>query len=345
MRPILNSLAVFTFTLMAVLAFNTCKENPVDPNENLQPGKRDYVWTVDTLKVPTGTYMTISHMWGSAPNDIWATGDAEESRLGLWHYDGVKWTCNNTPRPMMPRGIWGTSKNNIWVGNINGTFWHFDGVKWAEYSKHTLPGYAELLNQSICGDSPTNIYATGFADNPDGSGHKAIIQRFDGNNWNFINIPTIRSNFAQIKKNSLNQYFINSWDEMNSQTPNKIFLLENNKLNQIYATDKSTSLVQIGGSVYFLLDNKLYKYENKEFVFFKNFIELYFRTVSLGRSEKDIFIWHTNEIKHYNGTDLITLFSTAAHLLSPIIFEKEVFFLAKDFDSGICMSIKGKLIE
>ncbi|MCK9424503.1 MAG: hypothetical protein M0Q21_00535 [Ignavibacteriaceae bacterium] len=337
---------LLSIVLVITLLFSlSCKKSPTEVVDNTQPGRRDYVWKVDTLKVANSTYMSISRMWGGSPNDIWATGDAEESRLGLWHYDGNKWTCDNTPRQMMPRGIWGTSKDNIWIGNINSTFWHYDGVGWSEYGKYSLTGYSQLINQSMSGNSTNNIYATGFADNSDGSGYKAIIQHFDGLTWNFLNIQDIRSNFGQIKKNSLNQYFINSVNETNSQTPNKIFILEYNSLNQLYATDKSTELVQIGDQIYFLIGFKLYKYKNRELIFWKDFSDIYFLAVLIGRSEKDVFVLHTNEIKHFNGSDLINLFNIRTRIIASLIFEKEVFFLAKDFDTGICMSIKGELKE
>lgn len=335
-------------TLYISLPFNLgCKKSPTEVIDNTQPGRRDYVWTVDTLKVLIGTQMSILRMWGSSPNDIWATGDAEESKLGLWHYDGDKWTCNNTSRPMMPRGIWGTSKDNIWIGNINNTFWHYDGINWTQYSKHSLSGYSELINQSMCGDSPNNIYATGFADNSVGSGTKAIIQHFDGKNWDFLNCPTVISNFAQIKKNNANQYFISSIDEMNTQFPNKIFLLNGNQLIKIFETDKFISLVQIGNEVFFNTDLKLYRYTEHGLEVYKDLTDLYFRAAIIGRNSKDIFFWYTDGIKHFNGTDIQMVFPSNVNIqiVSAICFDKEVFFLAKDFESNISMCIKGKLKE
>ena len=36
---------IFIFFVLTVLTCN----NPVTPDDNLQPGRRDYVWTVDTV--------------------------------------------------------------------------------------------------------------------------------------------------------------------------------------------------------------------------------------------------------------------------------------------------------
>ena len=63
-----------------------CKKNPVGP-ENIQPGRRDYTWTVDTLTVPNGDLFYLFSLWGSSPTDIWAVGSGRTTLVTLWHYD------------------------------------------------------------------------------------------------------------------------------------------------------------------------------------------------------------------------------------------------------------------
>ena len=56
-----SSLMVFLAIFMV-----GCNNNPVTPKE-LEPGRRDYVWTVDTLETPFNTVRTV---WGSSPTDV-----------------------------------------------------------------------------------------------------------------------------------------------------------------------------------------------------------------------------------------------------------------------------------
>ena len=71
-----NSMTKYIVIIISTLIFFInwdCKKNPVGP-ENIQPGRRDYTWTVDTLTVPNGDLFYLFSLWGSSPTDIWAVG-------------------------------------------------------------------------------------------------------------------------------------------------------------------------------------------------------------------------------------------------------------------------------
>ena len=76
MRQKLYTMFFCVFSLAFVAT--DCKHNPVGP-EIIQPGRRDYTWTFDTLHLQQGYLETI---WGSSPTDIWAGGYDD-----LFHYD------------------------------------------------------------------------------------------------------------------------------------------------------------------------------------------------------------------------------------------------------------------
>jgi len=51
----------------------------------IEPGRRDYVWEVDTLNTPGGMMNCI---WGSSPTDVWAAGNSPYvSHSEIWHYN------------------------------------------------------------------------------------------------------------------------------------------------------------------------------------------------------------------------------------------------------------------
>jgi hypothetical protein len=42
-----------------------------------QPGRRDYVWRIDTLQMPVNF---LGSVWGATPNDVWAVGAGDPVR-------------------------------------------------------------------------------------------------------------------------------------------------------------------------------------------------------------------------------------------------------------------------
>jgi hypothetical protein len=77
---------ILLLPILLLLTVFSCKENPTAPLiDDLQPGSRDYIWTVDTLYAED--YFSIAAMWGSSANDIWAVAVGTSSKDCLWHYD------------------------------------------------------------------------------------------------------------------------------------------------------------------------------------------------------------------------------------------------------------------
>ena len=76
------------FIFFTILNYS-CKNTAVSPPEDA-PGRRDYVWTVDTLNCPADPMF---RMWGSSPTDIWTTsyGNWDKS---ISHFDG-EYRCSN----------------------------------------------------------------------------------------------------------------------------------------------------------------------------------------------------------------------------------------------------------
>lgn len=65
-------------------------------------------------------------IWGSGPNDIWATGNFHTDGCGvprggrIYHFDGTAWTRVTTPfDPLLlqstARDVWGTAADDVWV--------------------------------------------------------------------------------------------------------------------------------------------------------------------------------------------------------------------------------------
>ncbi len=128
----------------------SCKDNPSYPVDNTPPGKRDYVWSVDSIdyaSVPG--VIGLNSIWGSSPTDVWGAGYTGLSKNCLWHYDGTKWSrvvWNYDNGPKILGGVWGTAQNDVWTfgtritGNPDASepfVMHFGGYHWSELNNNT----------------------------------------------------------------------------------------------------------------------------------------------------------------------------------------------------------------
>ncbi len=121
MFDLLKKIFVLQFLFIVTLTTLTCKKSPTEPNGNLQPGRRDYVWSIDSITRPG--FPDIQSIWGSSPTDVWGAGFSMDVRDCLWHFDGKSWKRATAGTPITQFGngskivglVWGTSKNNVWA--------------------------------------------------------------------------------------------------------------------------------------------------------------------------------------------------------------------------------------
>ena len=81
----MKNLIRILFTI-SLLSLTNCKENSINGDDNLEPGRRDYTWTVDTLNIP---FTSLTRIWGSSPMDVWAIGPGGDADKTIYHFDGV----------------------------------------------------------------------------------------------------------------------------------------------------------------------------------------------------------------------------------------------------------------
>jgi hypothetical protein len=344
-RFILFSIILLCVFVLSILLNLSCKKSPMEPPYNLQQGRRDYSWAIDTLFVPEGKSYPVD-IWGTGSNNVWACGPAYLNSYCIWHYDGVRWSNYHAQKFIDPRGIFGFSKKDIWIGSLDGSFWHYDGVDWNKSFQTNINNYNPFIVQSICGISTNDIYATGFADSIDGNSYKGIIMHYDGSKWELVNIPVIHESFVQLHNiKGTNEYLFRSW--IFNSPENHIYHLKNNQLKKIYTTtDSDMWMTSIGNQIYFTAESKIYKYENEQIIFYKEFPSSQYLGRMWGRSENDFFTENWDGIGHYDGKDLITIYKKANvdwGLNEAIVFDTEVFFIWMDTRTGITFVIHGKL--
>jgi hypothetical protein len=324
-----KNLKVFLLLCLSILVQFSC--NTTEPVDELKPGRRDYTWTVDTLKPPEGRSIPYS-MWGANANDVWAVGLSYLNSYCIWHFDGNSWKNYTPDKYINPTCIWGTSNNNIWIGSSDGAFWHYDGIKWNKFSEIIIPNYQQFIIQSMYGSSPSNIYAVGLADSVDGSNYKGIITHYNGSKWELVSIPTIHTSFDQILYDETSDKFIiTGW--IINQADESIYTFNGTTLENVFNSQDGVSINRIGQNIYSVLKSKIYKYKNNYFELFLDLSVTSYAGTAYGRNEKDFFTINWDGIGHYNGTDLVTIYPKWNNDWFPngaIVFEKDVFFIWDD---------------
>lgn len=341
------------FTLLLLIPFFVAldckKENPVVPDKQLQPGRRDYVWTVDTLHAPTDAVFYPSRIWGSSVNDVWLTAFGD-SRCLLWHYDGTSWMRDSTPRVIAPSALWGTASNNIWLGNSNNTIWRYDGNQWLKYCDLASPPEYNRVNiEDIWGISSNVIWGVGGNDQLSTSNYKGIVILFDGTQWKSMNIPSIRVGFSTVRlQKSTNLLFLRGIRFEPTGDTIKAFIYDGSNLQQIYSSlEDDIWIYEMNGEAYIIFKQKIHKYNNGELKIWKDFSATKYYGGMLGRNEMDFFGGTYDRdgysILHYNGNDFSEIYRTSMTYSGWTIFDADVFFVFHNYTTNVSVVVRGHL--
>lgn len=153
---------LFLRLLLIALFVLTISCNTTEPTDDLKPGRRDYLWSIDSISGPGVPYL--QSIWGSSPTDVWGAGFSEDVRDCLWHFDGVSWKRATEGTPItelgngskIVGGVWGTAQNDVWAfgGRIFSNplssepfIMHYDGNQWTEVlgDKSQMPdGFTDI---------------------------------------------------------------------------------------------------------------------------------------------------------------------------------------------------------
>ena len=250
---------VLAFCFIA-LTNTDCKHNPVGP-EIIQPGRRDYTWTFDTLHLQLGSLESI---WGSSPADIWACGNED-----LFHYDGTKWIRYTDFSGWSRTKLFGFSANDIWLGSTVGKLWHFDGTQWIEKYNYKPNDSSEANIDDIEGVNNNNIYATGCINVYNNStSWFGFVLHYDGKTWKEIYRAQTASEFIKVKIDDGKVYIFNYRISPTRDMENdsiSFYQFTNNNLKMLYTNVLSNitfgNMNNIGSRVYFVISHDVYRYD------------------------------------------------------------------------------------
>ena len=128
-------------------------------------------------------YQSLSGIWGSSGNDVFAVGVAYGA-LGfagtIIHYNGSAWSPMTSGTTQHLYGIWGCSGSDVFAVGNNGTVLHYNGSAWSPMTSGTTQHL-----YGIWGCSGSDVFAVGGGDNGN------IILHF---NFNVLFLPLLRKN-------------------------------------------------------------------------------------------------------------------------------------------------------
>ena len=199
MKKLIN-ITIISFLMTLVLSCNN--DSITQPKED-QPGRRDYVWTVDTVN--SDPYKTLYRLWGDSPSDIWALASGGDINSNIFHFDGINWSTGIYSLPYGPISIYGFTNNNFYIGTDGGRIYHFNGSTFEVIAALTKDGNSNIAF-SIWGNSPYHFYAFGAYPDNQGLYNGSVIAEFNDNQWTILNIDGIQGNIAHLYKNSTDAY-------------------------------------------------------------------------------------------------------------------------------------------
>jgi hypothetical protein len=326
-----NIIALFIISML-VFGFSSCKKNPVEPD--LEPGRRDYTWTADTIN----SYMDgVFRIGGTSINSLWAVGPSGNGNT-IRKYNGQTWSAIANPFTQDAATICCLGDNNVWATVAYGSIWHYDGT-WKQTMEYTESDVREFLFQDFYANTSNDIFLAGVAFYNNNLS-RGVIMHYQNNKWVKEYNADDNSDYIRINKdvNYPDHYFIYSlkWSQKSGQGDTTTYLkYDGNRMETIYSEqhfNNGGSLIsQIGGRLYFGMKDGIYRYNDNQL---KRFIQMPVSNsdwhMPFGRSEKDFFISDETGILHYNGTDTqrVINYGQTGTYLDAVVFDKDVFILS-----------------
>jgi hypothetical protein len=352
-KKINNTIIAAVIVSLFVTGVN-CKNSLTPPVDETRPGSRDYIWTVDTLKPPLGDIINMYGLWGSSENDVWAVGHGDVSYNTVWHYDGKSWNNYGNRLSSNHFSVFGFAQNNVWMVDApNGEeIWFYNGVQWELFGSYPITGQSLAL-QSVWGDGPNNVYATGFTTTLDNQSH-VVVLHYDGKGWKYCDIPT----FSNVSVNSIRRdaqtgkYYLGGTQYGLNGDIYKVLEYDGQRqITEIYSGPVgSRNIDLINGHIYFSGGQQIWIYINNRFELWNDLSPSNIKIGAIwGRNEKDIFAQGNDGteygIAHFNGTDWKMLYSpnspTHTYVNNLAVFDSTIFILMNDVSHT--WIVRGKL--
>jgi len=332
-------------SLTIILLILSCSESGTDPIDTTEPGRRDYVWTIDTISTPA-LWVTYGKIWGASPDDVWIVGNGSFGDQTILRYNGEDWRVYNNGSNYYCNSILGFASDNIWIGADEGKIYHYDGNEISLFQTVENNEGKKFIFHDLWGCQPNNIIAVGSYHFTQGA-----IAKFNGADWQIEYETDFECQFGEVDMGlrSNPEYFI--YTHLSSDSGG-VYTYYNNQLNPLKIGSKNdftSPIVNIlDERAYICWGGKMYRYINGDFQLFLDLSYIgNFAPRVWGRNENDFFFISKEILYHYNGENVQVLLTTQENDILDIryacIFDSEVFLLIINYRNSYRYVFHGKL--
>ena len=325
--------------LLPALFFACSCESGNNPLEELEPGRRDYVWTEDTLD--TGVYPGYpNRISGTSVNDVWLSVDSGENEYGLWHYNGDTWVKQADKNFLIDLALYSVNENFVLAEGLNDKIYRYNGDSWVLEFDMWDEDYGYGIN-NFYGEED-NIIACGVMMSRTSDQIGPMLYRYNGSNWikNALGFPgaAIVNVRTYDTKTLLECY--NPEEATNRYS---ICILDGSLLKSIFQSETLIRLNSVENEIFVNNQKIIYKFNGSGFDLWKDLSNTTFKGTIWGRNEIDFLCMANDGIGHYNGTDYQTIYKTNIRLSCGVIFGKDVFIAGEEKEAKKVIIIHGKL--
>ena len=348
-------LKYFLFFFLLLIS-PSCKDDPVKPPEEIEPGGRNYDWMIDTLFSGFQTYMV--SLWGSSSEDVWICGHDGDNSKRIRHFNGFEWVSVTIPQVNFLysfNAVEGNEPDNIFFAGMS-----------LHYNPSPPPNfiYSALVAHYFNGNwkthelsNPDPLFALCYIDDKNlwTGGVNGTLYKFDGTSWTLFpvgekifinNLVSLSPNevYASGHRESSLQgtYYVAdylfcyngyTWSVIDSN------ITSNNFTRISFPTVKKN----INGTIYGIRDEDFVKKCGSSWEIIKTGIHGQFD----GTNEKNIFLANQDVgVLHYNGSDWFR-FNELPWLryYDLEVFEDAVFLLATDGTKSYIVSGRRRSLQ
>ena len=343
----LKIIKVLPFIFLLFVNTQSCK-SPTGP-EALQPGRRDYTWTIDTVN--SDPYKTLYRIWGSSSSDVWVIGNGDDDSKDIFHFDGHNWIGGGKYWTLYePNSLYGFGPNDVYFGCASGRIYHFDGNNMKEVAALSEDGHNDIIFDNMWGNSNNDLYAFGAYPDSQGLYNGSVIAKLSNNNWIELNTEGLTGIVGQLCTDGTDQkLYMQVLKISNGYDTAFIYELYQGTFSQLYKTlwgNSWANVSLINNEIYFTLDKKIARRVNEQFQTILDLNNTNFDLNIWGRNSEDIFLEMTDGLAHYNGTDIKYLFhynQSNVEIFGAALFQDDVFFLVYEHTTGLSLVYHGKL--
>lgn len=325
------------FITLTLISFNTCEDNPVN-GDDTKPGRRDYIWEIDTIYTP---FSMLRDIWGHSTDDVWTIAGGGDNDKKIFHFDGNTWINDPNAVPYQPLSIFGFSSTNVWIGGGDGKIWHYDGTGWSEFTTlNVVPGKGISFGD-IWGERVSDVYAVGAYTDGNSLFNNGVIAHFANNKWSILHSYNDSGNIVRLYKSNNSQYplvYVGHFNYYGDST--FIYRLNQGALQEFlsgsFGYNSYLFMNLIGDQIFILRGQEIFEYENDRLKFLLKVDLPEFEQGFFGRTKKDIFLYMNNGIAHYNGTNIEYIYNSDSDIVfgGGIVFDREIFIISTGLGQG-----------